>query len=126
MCIRDRYMTDTPIEWADGKTSAVEVAIHGVQVRYNGTVYASGIYYEVPILNNLSSETLPFDEWEQKLIKQAYQTYASELRSDIYSNILKALLIMIPLLLVIYLYVFMVRKCVKTLESKAAQSDRQV
>lgn len=121
-----RYMTDTPIEWADGETSAVEVVIYSVQVRYNGTIYASGTYYEVPILNNLSSEIVSFDEWKQKLIKQAYQTYTSESKSDTYSTVLKVFLVLIPLLAIIYAYALMVRKCVKKYESKAVQSDRQV
>ena len=73
-----KYMTDTPIEWVDGKTSAVEVLIYDEQVRYDDTVYASGTYYTVPILDNISSENVSLEEWEQNLTKQAYQTFISE------------------------------------------------
>lgn len=73
-----RYMTAAPIEWID-ETSAVEVIIYDTQVRYNGTVYASGQYYTVPLLGGISSENVSLEEWQKNLVKQAYQTYASDM-----------------------------------------------
>ena len=72
-----RYMTDAPIEWID-ETSAVEVMIRDIQIRYNNRIYASGQYYTVPILGGISSENITLDEWKTNLSKQAYQTYVSE------------------------------------------------
>lgn len=69
-----RYMTDKPIEWID-ETSAVEVIIHDARVYYEGTVYASGQYFVIPILDNLASESITYEEWQQNLVKQAYQAY---------------------------------------------------
>lgn len=77
-----RYVSKNLLAWVDNKTSAAEVFIYSVQVRHKGTVYASGTYYTVPILEDLSSEDIPLEEWKQNLIKQAYQAY----KSDAYPN----------------------------------------
>lgn len=77
-----RYVSKEPLAWVDGKTSAAEVLIYSVQIRYEGTIYASGTYYTVPILENLSSENIPFEEWKQNLVKQAYQAYKSDTHPD--------------------------------------------
>lgn len=76
-----RYMTTKPIDWID-ETSAVEVIIYDTQIRYDDTVYASGQYYMVPILGGISSENISLDDWQENLIKQAYQTYESEISSQ--------------------------------------------
>ena len=76
-----RYMTDKPIEWID-ETSAVEVIIHDARVYYEGTVYASGQYFVIPILDNLASESITYEEWQQNLVKQAYQAYVVDKDSD--------------------------------------------
>ena len=72
-----RYMTDEPISWID-ETSAVEVIIYDARVYYEGTVYGSGQYFTVPILGDLSSESIPYEEWQQNLVKQAYQAYVTD------------------------------------------------
>lgn len=71
-----RYVTDTPIEWID-ETSAVEVIIYDTQIRYNGTVYASGQYFTIPILGGISSELISHESWEENLVIQAYQAYTA-------------------------------------------------
>ena len=76
-----RYMTDKPIEWID-ETSAVQVIIHDARVYYEGTVYASGQYFVIPILDNLASESITYEEWQQNLVKQAYQAYVVDKDSD--------------------------------------------
>lgn len=76
-----RYMTTEPIEWID-ETSAVEVLIYDTTVWYDGTAYANGQYFLIPILDNLASEPVSIDEWKEQLVKQAYQTYISAVRAD--------------------------------------------
>lgn len=76
-----RYVTDKLIEWID-ETSAVEVIIHDARVYYEGTVYASGQYFVIPILDNLASESITYEEWQQNLVKQAYQAYVVDKDSD--------------------------------------------
>ena len=76
-----RYMTDTPIDWID-ETSAVEVLVYDTQIRYNGTVYASGQYYTVPLLDNISSEEQTLEDWQTSLVNQAWQVYDAERSSD--------------------------------------------
>ena len=87
-----RYMTDTPISWID-ETSAVEVLIYDVQIRYDGTAYAGGQYYTVPILGNLSSETVSLDKWKANLTTQAYQAYVADKKN--YTDGMRLLLILV-------------------------------
>lgn len=75
---KTKYGTFTPIEWATDDTAAAEVLCYDVQVRYNGAVYAHGQYYTIPVLEDLSSETVSLDEWKESLVKQAYQTYKAD------------------------------------------------
>lgn len=84
-----RYMTDKPIDWVD-ETSAVEVIIYDVRVYYEGTVYANGQYFTIPILDGLSSEDITYKEWQQNLVKQAYQAYVVDKDSDRMRFILSA------------------------------------
>lgn len=77
-----RYVTDTPLDWVE-ETSAVETIVYDVQIRYEGAVYASGQYYTVPLLDNVSSESLSEEEWEENLITQAYQTYVQEKKMEV-------------------------------------------
>ena len=72
-----RYVTDAPIPWVADETSAAEVLVHTVEVSLNGSLYASGTYYTVPILGDLSSEEIPLDDWKESLIKSAYEAYRS-------------------------------------------------
>ncbi len=88
-----RYVSKKPLAWVDGKTSAAEVLIYSIQIRYEGTIYANGTYYTVPILEDLSSENIPFEEWKQNLVKQAYQAYESDVRPDKRNIILIAILL---------------------------------
>lgn len=97
-----RYMADEPIAWADKEQSAAEVLIHTVQVRYDGTLYASGTYYKVPILGNLTSVGMPFNEWKENLIKQAYQTCISQPCNIQAIAYLKEMLIGLPLGLLLF------------------------
>lgn len=76
-----RYMTTEPIPWIN-ETSAVEVIIYDTSIRYNGTIYANSQYFLIPILNNLASETVSVDEWEQGLVKQAYEAYVADIKAD--------------------------------------------
>lgn len=91
-----RYVSNKPLEWADEYASA-EVIIYDEQIRYNGTVYASGQYYTIPILGGISSETKSIEEWENSLMIQAYQTYVSayEKNKSVRSTLV-FLLIVIP------------------------------
>lgn len=111
-----RYMTDTPIEWVD-KTSAVEVVVYDTQIRYNGTVYASGQYYTVPILGNISSETVSLDEWEQNLVKQAYQAYMVDMTVAAKYPAIQVLLVATPFALIFYGFIMVCRITAK--ENKA-------
>lgn len=99
-----RYMTDTPIEWADGETSAVEVLIYDTQVRFDGTVYASGQYYTVPILGGISSEDISIEEWKQNLVKQAHQTYLSDYKKSAFHVLLSTLSVFLPLVLIFMMW----------------------
>lgn len=94
-----RYMTENPLTWVDGKTSAVEVLIYDIQIRYNGTIYANDTYYVAPLLNNLASENISLEEWKQNLIKQAYQTYVSKPKKDLYLDFLIAFISIMTLLI---------------------------
>lgn len=75
-----RYMSRTSIEWVD-ETSAVEVLIQDDRISYDGTVYAWGQYYTIPILGGITSESVSVEEWEAGLIRQAYQGYLTQSRS---------------------------------------------
>lgn len=91
-----RYMSDKPLDWVDESSSA-EVIIYDTQVRYNGTVYASGTYYTVPILGGISSEDISLEAWEENLLNKAYQTYVSTANtSNNIQNLLICLLVGIP------------------------------
>lgn len=79
---KTKYVSSTPIEWVD-ETSAVEVIMYDVQVRFDGTMYASGQYYTVPLLGGISSEAVSLDEWQENLIKKAYQAYVSDIRLSV-------------------------------------------
>lgn len=96
-----RYVTDTPLSWV-GETSAVEVFVHTVQVTLPGTdqeIYASGEYYLVPILDNLSSENISFEEWKDNLMTSAYNTYlAGQEAHDPFMMALLTLTVAIPLI----------------------------
>ena len=52
------------------------------QIRYNGTVYASGQYYTVPLLDGISSEEQTLEDWQTDLVNQAWQVYDAERSSD--------------------------------------------
>lgn len=112
-----RYMTEKPIEWID-ETSAVEVVIYDVQIRYNGTLYASGQYYTIPLLGGLSSENVTYEEWLENLKNQAFQAFVSEVGSRHRNGILKAMVIGIPILLFIGFVI--------TLSKAAAKGDRML
>ncbi len=70
-----RYMSSTPVEWVTDDTAAVEVLIYDTQVRFDGTSYASGQYYIIPLFGGLSSETMSLEDWQTALVKQAYSVY---------------------------------------------------
>ena len=76
-----RYVSDKPLDWVDSK-AAVEVLIFDTQVRFDGTVFASGQYYTVPILGNLSSESVSHEEWETGLVEQAYSSYVANVQKE--------------------------------------------
>lgn len=76
-----RYVSDKPLDWVED-TSAVEVIVYDTQIRYHGTVCASGQYYTVPILGNLSSESTSREEWETNLAERAYQSYVAGVKKE--------------------------------------------
>lgn len=98
-----RYISDKPLDWVEDETSSVEVIVHDVRVSIFGTVYASGQYYEAPLLD-LSSETIPLGQWEEQLKDQAYQAYVSQNRRYVFPTepFVMVPLIGIPVILVIY------------------------
>ena len=98
-----RYVSDKPLDWVEDETSSVEVIIHDARVSIFGTVYASGQYYEAPLLD-LSSETIPLDQWEEQLKNQAYQGYVSQNRKFMFPTepFVMVPLVGIPVILVIY------------------------
>lgn len=118
-----RYMSDEPIGWVN-ETSAVEVLIYDAQVRYNGTVYASGQYYTVPILGGISSEDTSLAEWQDSLVKQAYQAYTSEMGMKTFKQkAVKALSwLLVFLMLALSLEAYMVNKK----EKAGKQQDTRV
>lgn len=98
----DRYVTKTPISWATDDTAAVEVLIYDVQIRYKGTVYASGTYYKVPLFGDLSSEDIALEEWENGLIEQAYTVYVADMdKPDVFRTIWGVGALGIPFLLIL-------------------------
>lgn len=102
-----KYISGMPLGWVDETSSAVEVVIHDIQVRFGGTVYASGQYYTVPVLGGISSEDIPFGTWKENLVKQAYQAYASETMTSVQSlPALKCLVCGIPVVIAVW-----VRQC---------------
>lgn len=98
-----RYVSDKPLDWVEDETSSVEVIVHDARVSIFGTVYASGQYYEAPLLD-LSSETIPLEQWEEQLKDQAYQAYVSQNRRCVFPTepFVMVPLIGIPVILVIY------------------------
>lgn len=98
-----RYVSDKPLDWVEDETSSVEVIVHDARVSIFGTVYASGQYYEAPLLD-LSSETIPLDQWEEQLKNQAYQGYVSQNRKFTFPTepFVMVPLVGIPVILVIY------------------------
>lgn len=106
-----RYMTETPLDWVTDQTSAVEVLVYDVRVCYNGTAYANDVYYIAPLLDGVCSENLSLDKWKQKLIKKAYQTYASEPQQTVCYRILG----MLPIILFAISLVFGLRGLSKVL-----------
>lgn len=98
-----RYVSDKPLEWVEDETSSVEIIVHDARVSIFETVYASGQYYEAPLLN-LSSETISLDQWEEQLKDQAYQAYASQNRKFVFPTepFIMVPLIGIPVILVIH------------------------
>lgn len=117
-----RYMTSTPIEWVD-ESSAVEVIIYDTQIRYDGTVYASGQYYTVPILGGISSENISLEEWEQNLVKQAYQAYVGDLTTGIMDRypIVKYILFGGPVIVIFLVFGMLVTKAA---EKNKAEAER--
>ena len=77
-----RYAVTSPIIWATDETAAVEVLIYDAQVRYEGTAYSNGTYYTIPLFNGLASEEISVEEWEQRLVKQAYTAYVAASESS--------------------------------------------
>lgn len=72
----DRYVTTEPLTWVND-TSAVETYASNIAVWYDGTMYASGQHYWVPLLD-LSTNDRSLRQMESDLIVQAYQTYVSD------------------------------------------------
>lgn len=98
-----RYMSEQPLSWVNKSTSAVEVIAHKTQIRYDGTVYASSIYYEAPLLKGVASENIPIDKWKDDLMTKAYQSYISEPKQTVFRSVLKWIGIIIPILLIAWL-----------------------
>lgn len=98
----DRYVANEPLDWAVDSTSAVEVIVYDARVRIDGTVYADGQYYTVPMLG-LSSEDMPLDQWKDLLADRAYQAYASRMSRPIVKKSLMSVFGAVTVLLVIYM-----------------------
>lgn len=73
----DRYVTKEPLDWVNDSTSAVETYATNVTIRYEGTLYANGQHYWVPLLQ-LSSNDGTLEDLEDSLISQAYQAYIAD------------------------------------------------
>lgn len=97
---KTRYVTSTPIDWVN-ETSAVEVIIYDTQVRYQGTVYASGQYYTVPLLGNLSSENISLEEWKDNLVIQAYQIYQTDNKLTLFGTLIKCVIFYMPFIFIV-------------------------
>ena len=117
-----RYMTKEPIAWID-ETSAVEVIIYDTQVRYNGTVYANGQYYTIPLLGGISSETISIEEWQTNLIKQAYQSYVADMKGD--HRVLDILIFLVIIMLIVHLIWLMNIKFQKQKKKSDTDNIRQ-
>lgn len=94
---KTKYVTSIPIDWID-ETSAVEVIIYDIQVRYHGTVYASGQYYTVPLLGDVSSENISLDEWKNNLVVQAYQAYQADIKMTWFQEVLIYIVFGLPVI----------------------------
>lgn len=98
-----RYVTDSPVEWVNETSSAVEVLIQDVTVAYNRQVYAIGTYYTVPVLGGISSEAVSQEEWENGLVRNAYQAYVADSNYGInILGILRICIIMTPILFAVW------------------------
>lgn len=100
----DRHVTRTPISWATDDTAAVEVLVYDAQVRYEGTLYAHGTYYLVPLFDNLSSEGVPLEDWKESLVKQAYMAYASDTGSSM-SKVYAVPVFGIPIAFILFAFI---------------------
>lgn len=97
------YTTTTPLNWVIDDTSAAEVVLYDEQIEYEDTVYAAGTYYTIPLLNDLSSEEMDFEEWQENLMKKAYQMYESMPHRTLFHSVLTWLVYLIPLITIFYL-----------------------
>lgn len=100
---KTRYVTSTPIDWV-GEKSAVEVIIYDTQIRYHGTVYASGQYYTVPLFGNVSSENISRDEWKNNLVVQAYQAYQADIKMTWFHEVLTYIVFGLPVIIPIIVF----------------------
>lgn len=100
------YTTISPVEWVTDDTAAVEVLITDIQMRYNGTVYASGQYYTVPLFGGLSSEEVPELTWETNLAKFAYQGYCSDApaKAKWFVQVMGFIVFVLPVMLIVCAY----------------------
>lgn len=73
----DRYVTKEPLDWVNDTSSAVETYATNVIIRYEGTLYANGQHYWVPLLQ-LSSNDGTLEDLEDSLMSQAYWAYIAD------------------------------------------------
>lgn len=120
-----KYVTPTMISWAHNDTSAVEVLIKDVQVNFGGRVYASGQYYTVPLLGINTYDNVSFEEWQNALVKEAYNIYVSEAKDTFYRRLLVLFIIGIPITIFITIVVLIAVNDIKEKDGKSEDSDKK-
>lgn len=71
----DRYLTNDPLDWVN-KTAAVETNATAITISYQGTTYAQGQFFEVPLLQ-LTMDDKRKAEYIEELQAEAYTAYTT-------------------------------------------------
>ena len=122
----DRYVTKEPLEWVNDTTSAVETYATNITIRYEGTLYAQGQHYWVPLLE-VSSNDGTLEDLETELMDQAYQAYVTDKGTiDTFSSIeqfMGVLLIALVFGFICWLRITLLRTVKRELAEKEQEED---
>lgn len=112
----DRYRTDKPLTWIN-KNAAVETKATAITISYQGTTYAQGQFFEVPLLQ-LTMDDQSKAEYIQKLQAEAYTAYKTE-----QSNTGNHLTVETGILILASVLLFLVILCLCKISTDRHQTD---